>query len=144
MLYPDELRGQWSARFDLHTQESYSYTRLEHPVIQRNVILRAQQAYYLYPSLGELLVITAILTDNGAESGIRTQGTVSHTPVFKTGALNQLDQLCIINLSSATFFYVIVGNIQRIVRLLPTSKNFFGLYIIILYSQWCPLQDLNL
>lgn len=59
----------------------------------------------------------------GAESGIRTQGTLSHTPVFKTGALSQLDQLCVI--SSATFFYVIVGNIRRIVRLLPTFKNFF-------------------
>ena len=60
---------------------------------------------------------------NGAETGIRTQGTLTRTPVFKTGALNQLDHLSII--SSATFFYVIVGNIQRIVRLLPTSKNFF-------------------
>ena len=29
----------------------------------------------------------------GGERGIRTLGTVSGTPVFKTGALNQLDHL---------------------------------------------------
>ena len=32
---------------------------------------------------------------NGAETGIRTQGTLTRTPVFKTGALNQLDHLSI-------------------------------------------------
>ena len=28
---------------------------------------------------------------NGGRSGIRTHGTLTRTPVFKTGALNQLD-----------------------------------------------------
>ena len=50
MLYPTELRGHWSARFDLHKQESYSCTRCEHSIIQRNVILRTKQAYYLHPT----------------------------------------------------------------------------------------------
>ena len=129
-----------AARFDFHKQESYSYTRLEHPIIQRNVILRAWQAYYLHPSPGELLDITAILADNGAVHRIRTckpfqaNGFQDRFLTTRTHGI----------ISSATFFYVIVGNIQRIVRLLPTSKNFFGLYVIILYSKWCPLQDLNL
>ena len=29
----------------------------------------------------------------GGETGIRTLGTLTRTPVFKTGALNQLDHL---------------------------------------------------
>jgi hypothetical protein len=33
---------------------------------------------------------------NGGESGIRTHGSLTTTPVFKTGALNQLDHLSII------------------------------------------------
>ena len=29
----------------------------------------------------------------GGEGGIRTHGTLARTPIFKTGALNQLDHL---------------------------------------------------
>ena len=36
---------------------------------------------------------TLILKLCGGESGIRTHGTLTRTPVFKTGALNQLDHL---------------------------------------------------
>ena len=31
----------------------------------------------------------------GGEGGIRTHGTLARTPIFKTGALNQLDHLSI-------------------------------------------------
>ena len=36
---------------------------------------------------------TLIIKLCGGESGIRTHGTLTRTPVFKTGALNQLDHL---------------------------------------------------
>ena len=36
-----------------------------------------------------------ILKFNGGEIGIRTLGTREGTPVFKTGALNQLDHLSV-------------------------------------------------
>ena len=34
-----------------------------------------------------------MLKTYGGETGIRTLGTLTRTPVFKTGALNQLDHL---------------------------------------------------
>ena len=42
----------------------------------------------------------------GGEIGIRTLGTREGTPVFKTGALNQLDHLSVTYLAIITTIYI--------------------------------------
>ena len=45
---------------------------------------------------------------NGGERGIRTLGAVTRTPVFKTGALNQLDHL---SMYSDNMYYINIKNL---------------------------------
>ncbi len=67
--------------------------------------------------------------------GIRTPGTVSRTPVFKTGALNQLCH------SSGSLYASLLGRVQMYVadfkkqnsflkKLVPTQKIFLFAYCI--------------
>ena len=44
-----------------------------------------------------------MLKTYGGETGIRTLGTLTRTPVFKTGALNQLDHL---SMSHDKIYYI--------------------------------------
>ena len=41
----------------------------------------------------------------GGEGGIRTHGTLARTPIFKTGALNQLDHLSVSRFITITFVH---------------------------------------
>ena len=41
----------------------------------------------------------------GGEGGIRTHGTLARTPIFKTGALNQLDHLSVSRFINITFVF---------------------------------------
>ena len=50
----------------------------------------------------------------GGEGGIRTHGTVTRTPIFKTGALNQLDHLSVSCSISVTPILSFVNNLLAV------------------------------
>ena len=62
-----------------------------------------------------------MLKTYGGETGIRTLGTLTRTPVFKTGALNQLDHL---------------SSLQELLyqRLLFMSTYFLNFFYIFLFT----------
>ena len=66
----------------------------------------------------------------GGEGGIRTHGTLTRTPIFKTGALNQLDHLSVSRYINITLVFYLVNIQNQIFSFWFWDVKFFKFFLM--------------